>query len=112
VDAGQALRKVGVVAAMDLSDGLALDLRRMCDESNVSAELMDSLPIARSATLEDALYGGEDYELLFAASEQVKLPPAIANVPITEIGTFTHRTEVPVFFRGEPLQAAGYDHFA
>ncbi|MBV9442877.1 MAG: thiamine-phosphate kinase [Acidobacteriaceae bacterium] len=112
VEAGQALRNMGVVAAMDLSDGLALDLRRMCDESNVSAELMDSLPIARGATLEDALYGGEDYELLFAASEQMKLPRAIANVPITEIGTFAYRTDVPVSFRGEPLEAAGFDHFA
>jgi thiamine-monophosphate kinase len=112
VEAGQALRRLGVVAAMDLSDGLALDLRRMCDESNVSAQLADSLPIARDATLEDALYGGEDYELLFAASQPTELPPVVANVPVTEIGKFVRRTQVPVSFRGEPLDAKGFDHFA
>ena len=90
----------------------ALDLRRMCDESNVSAELADSLPIARGATLEDALSGGEDYELLFAVSEQIELPPAVANVPVTEIGRFVRHTHIPISFRGKPLAAEGFDHFA
>ena len=47
-----------------MSDGLALDLHRMCVASGVAAEL-DYVPVARGATLERALHGGDDYELLF-----------------------------------------------
>ena len=51
-------------ACIDISDGLALDLHRMCVASGVAAE-MDHVPVARGATLERALHGGDDYELLF-----------------------------------------------
>ena len=49
-------------ACLDVSDGLALDLHRLCKESGVAARL-DTVPLARNTTLERALYGGEDYEL-------------------------------------------------
>ena len=61
IDAAIALRRLGVKAAMDLSDGLSLDLRRMCVESKVSAEINADPPIARGASLDEALHGGEDY---------------------------------------------------
>jgi len=48
---GIALRRIGVSACMDLSDGLSLDLARLCLESNVSAELDTSIPVAPGATL-------------------------------------------------------------
>ncbi len=112
VEAGQVLRKLGVIAAMDISDGLALDLFRMCRESNVSAELNESFPIGRSATLEDALYGGEDYELLFAAPATVKLPATLGKVPLTVIGKFVPAGRVAISFRGEQLKPGGFDHFA
>src|SRR5208283_5020162 len=51
-------------ACMDLSDGLSLDLHRLCIASGVAAEI-DRVPVARGATIEAALHSGEDYELLF-----------------------------------------------
>ena len=50
---------------IDISDGLALDLHRLADASSVGFRL-DEVPAAGGATLEDALGGGEDYELLIA----------------------------------------------
>ncbi len=72
---GQALAAAGVLCGMDLSDGLAGDLTRICRASKVSAVVdVDRLPIdpllrevfgERAVDL--ALSGGEDYELLCAA---------------------------------------------
>ena len=53
-------------ACMDISDGLALDLYRMCMESEVAAEI-ESVPLLPGATLEQAMHDGEDYELLYTA---------------------------------------------
>src|SRR5918993_2384680 len=50
-------------ACMDLSDGLSIDLYRMCEASGVSARL-EHVPVATGATLEQALHGGGDYQLL------------------------------------------------
>ncbi len=59
-----------VHAMMDISDGVASDLRHILSASGVGAEVDLSLvPIAEGATLEQALTSGEDYELLFTASE-------------------------------------------
>jgi thiamine-monophosphate kinase len=74
-------------AAIDLSDGLSVDLRHICDESRVSAIVeTDALPIAMRADLKLALHGGEDYELLFTASKNARIPASIAGVPVTRIG--------------------------
>ncbi len=55
-------------AAIDLSDGLSVDLDHICEESRVSAIIeSEALPIAPGANLEHALHGGEDYELLFTS---------------------------------------------
>jgi thiamine-monophosphate kinase len=105
---GAALRKLGVSAAIDLSDGLSLDLARLCLASKVSAEI-DSvrLPIARGATLDEALHGGEDYELLVTAAPKIRMPAGV-----TEIGVVTRKQSAPVIINGHPLQSKGFDHFA
>ncbi len=53
---------------IDVSDGLAMDLHRLADASGVGF-VLDEVPVAAGATLEEALGGGEDYELLLALGE-------------------------------------------
>jgi thiamine-monophosphate kinase len=60
---GEAARLSGAHALIDVSDGLALDLHRLADASEVGF-VLDAVPIAEGATLAEALGGGEDYELL------------------------------------------------
>ena len=87
--AGVALRKIPATSAMDLSDGLSLDLHRLSLESGVSAQLDETIPVAIGATLEQALHGGEDYELLFTARTKSRVPPQIDGLSITRIGEIT-----------------------
>ena len=65
---GDAARRGGAHAMIDVSDGLALDLHRLADASGVGFSL-DDVPVAAGATLDEALGGGEDYELLLAVAE-------------------------------------------
>lgn len=112
IQAGLALRKLGASAAIDLSDGLSLDLARLCRESRVSADLQNELPIAAGATREEALHGGEDYELLFTVSSRKKVPARLAKLPVTRIGTIAHGRVGEVRLLGRRLQPGGFDHFA
>ena len=60
-----------VRAMMDISDGIAFDLQHILDESKKSAVVVEkSVPIAKAATLADALCGGEDYELLLTVDRR------------------------------------------
>ena len=106
-------------AAIDLSDGLSTDLTHLCEESGVAAEVdAAAIPIASGATLDQALHGGEDYELLFAARPAARLPRAIRGVPVTRIGhvvrmrprspRIVRRTEAGV----EALERRGWEHFS
>ena len=117
---GVRLRKRGLAAAaMDLSDGLSTDLAHICDESGVAAEIdAASVPLGVGATLEMALHGGEDYELLFTARKQARVPARIGGVPVTEIGRILParkgRPQVALLTEGssEPLEARGWEHFS
>lgn len=94
-----------VHAAIDISDGLSLDLDRMCAASGVGAELdMEAIPIHADAVrlaaqdaaspLDHAWGDGEDFELILAVSpEEIEtLLKSDFGVPLTRIGTFTGRT--------------------
>ncbi|MCX8041637.1 MAG: thiamine-phosphate kinase [Thermodesulfobacteriaceae bacterium] len=58
-------------SVIDISDGLLLDLWRICKENEVGAEIWkEKIPVGLYATLEEALSGGEDYALLFTVKEE------------------------------------------
>ena len=70
VEEGLFLRETGLVnAMMDISDGLATDLRHILKQSGVGA-LLDATNIPKNGTLDQALYDGEDFELLFTVSPE------------------------------------------
>lgn len=98
---GQQLRG-RATACMDLSDGLSVDLHRLCVASGIAAEL-DRVPLFKGASEEQALHGGEDYELLFTARKPVR--------GCFRIGRIVKGKPGEVMWRGRPLRSAGYDHF-
>ncbi|HSP69612.1 MAG TPA: thiamine-phosphate kinase [Bryobacteraceae bacterium] len=93
-------------ACIDLSDGLSLDLHRLAKASGVAAQV-DLIPMVRRASLERALHGGEDYELLFTLPPRVKAPAGTMR-----IGTMVRGRAGSVLFEGKKLAPRGYDHFA
>lgn len=106
-------------AALDLSDGLSTDLTHLCEESRVAAEIDPSLlPIHAGADLRYALHGGDDYELLFTAAPDARIPKQIAGVPITRIGRIlparANRPTVTVLMPqgSRPLEPQGWQHFS
>ncbi|MBI4468169.1 MAG: thiamine-phosphate kinase [Acidobacteria bacterium] len=121
---GRVLAEHRLASAMiDISDGLSTDLTHICEESGVGAVLeLSSLPIAgldpRSGfpTMDMALHGGEDYELLFTvAPDHVEaLKSLVSGFPITRIGEITDRPGMILLEdNGErrPLLPLGFDHF-
>jgi len=112
-------------AMLDLSDGLFIDLNRLCDESGVGAVLYaDRIPLSRelsgvSAQLgldayRLAVSGGEDYELLFtSACFPLETYNNAHDVKVSCIGEITDGERVVIDKEGgsSPLTAAGYEHF-
>ena len=92
-------------AAMDLSDGLSIDLHRLCEASGVAAEL-DRVPVVKGSTPEQALNGGEDYELLFTMAPRLKAPTRSLR-----IGRIVEGTPGTVKLKGRVTPVLGYDHF-
>jgi len=90
-------------ACIDISDGLAVDLHRLCLASKASAAL-DDIPIQEGATLKQALHDGEDYELLYTA-------PPRTRVAGLRIGVMQKGTPSAITLHGQPLEPLGYDHF-
>jgi thiamine-monophosphate kinase len=95
-------------ACMDLSDGLSLDLHRLCLESRTAAVIDRPLPVAPGATLEQAMHHGEDYELLFTA--RTAPPRSHKGVPITRAGTIVRGPAGRIELFGQRHVPRGYDH--
>jgi thiamine-monophosphate kinase len=109
-------RKLQATAAIDVSDGLSLDLQRLCLASKVTAEITDP-PVFPGASREQALHGGEEYELLFTVRAGTRVPAAFSGIPLTRIGvmckpdSITKSQTGEVRHEGKLLPALGYDHF-
>lgn len=126
VAAGKTLVAAGVSSAMDVSDGLADDLGKLCSSSGVAATIFShrvpALSALRSAFpdnwLDLALYGGEDYVLLFTAPGDI-MDAALLALPegATVVGEITDGDQGVVTILDEsgapvPPAGAGWDHFA
>jgi len=108
---GRFLReKLHASTAIDLSDGLSLDLQRVCLASGVAAEIAAPLRFP-GASLEQALHGGEEYELLFTVPGGTKAPERFEGLQLTRLGSLVRGMAGAVQLDGKPLAALGYDHF-
>jgi len=128
VAAGRWLSEHGITMAIDISDGLAADLAHICAASHVGVQLdADALPIDPDVTTVAkqvgrdpqnlALFGGEDYELLFTVPAD--RAPTLAQelfiatgVTATVIGTIRADGHKILVRQGEtmPLVTRGWDH--
>ncbi len=126
IELGRRIRKLAG-AAMDVSDGLLVDLNKLCAASACGAHLdLETLPrspamLATFGAAEAqrcALSGGDDYELLFTVPYErlLQLEAAIADLSVqcTPIGRIVEVGGVQCFSGGEPVSTptGGFDHFA
>ncbi len=72
---GVTAARAGATAMLDVSDGLARDLRRLAVASHVGIEVT-GVPTAPGATVDEALGGGEDYELVFTHPDPERVASA------------------------------------
>ncbi|MCX5667222.1 MAG: thiamine-phosphate kinase [Candidatus Omnitrophica bacterium] len=116
------LKKFKINSMIDISDGLALDLNRILDASRVGACVYESaIPLSRDASLvSNALYDGEDYELLFTmgaeeAKELCRTALRRIGTPVSIIGEITAKKDGCRIVRGdgkvEEMKIKGYLHF-
>jgi thiamine-monophosphate kinase len=116
-------------AAMDVSDGLAGDLAKLCAASDVSAAIdAQSIPLSGPARtllsggavgIESIVSGGDDYEILCTIPENrfeaFERAAKLAGVAVTSTGTIIAGSSAPRFLDGEgkaiPLKRLSYSHF-
>jgi len=132
IETGMEIARSGYATSMiDISDGLAGDLKHICDDSNAGAEIfarnipfpeaIDELADTISKNkLDFALHGGEDYELLFTMkpdtySQVIEKIATETKTKITEIGRIVSKEEgyniITTKNQRLPLQPKGWDHF-
>jgi thiamine-monophosphate kinase len=116
-------------AAMDVSDGLAGDLAKLCAASGVSAEIdVAKVPLSDAAAsvlavepeaIERMLSGGDDYEIVCTVSpdriDEFRAAAQAAQVPVTAIGRVIAVKAPPRFVTGEGkrlhFKRASFSHF-
>jgi len=116
-------------ASMDVSDGLAGDLTKLCSASGVSADIaLSRLPtssagaklLALGATrLENLISGGDDYEIMCtvpATRREAFTAAAVARgIAVSDIGSIVEGPAAPRFFDGQgcavTLKRLSFSHF-
>ncbi|MDP8253768.1 MAG: thiamine-phosphate kinase [Candidatus Kaelpia aquatica] len=103
---------------IDITDGLILDLSRLCKASDKGAILDKRLiPLsARAASFSSAVREGEDFELLFTASGKSNIPGSIpgCGLKVRSIGNITEKRGgilIQEAGRMRKVKVEGYDHF-
>ena len=110
------LAKSKICSSMiDSSDGLIRSVTEICKASNTDAKIFtNNIPIAKEATLNHALYGGEEYELVFTVpkSKFSKLPKLKTKIAV--VGEITKKSwgVKLVDFNGKITKTKeGWEHF-
>ena len=127
LDLGQWLARRGLAsAAMDISDGLSIDLYRLCQSSGVGARIHapqipcvavpGELRALGMDALKLALDGGEDYALLFTVPKRwaARIPRTFRGTALTRIGEIVRGRGVKLIAADGTslsLEPLGWDHF-
>lgn len=127
VKQGQQLGKLGATSMNDISDGLASEINEVAAASKVgihidqtklplSKELLSAAELFKLSAVDCALYGGEDYQLLFTMNQEdfAKLTAANVGINFTAIGEVVNKQEVILIDqegRSSVLEPKGFNHF-
>lgn len=116
------IAKIGVNSMIDVSDGVASEVRHICKESNAGALVYaDKIPISKDTIIDAkkvgknaidfALYGGEDFELVFTASRN-KLK-RLEKLDVKVIGKIVDKKKgVKLVKENKKINLeSGFDHF-
>jgi thiamine-monophosphate kinase len=117
LDEGTAARVAGATGMIDVSDGLARDLRHLADASGVGV-VLDRVPVAIGVgRISDdpeslALGGGEDFELLFCAPDRERVETVFAELGLGKPIPIGRCTDDPAErrLRDAPLPDVGWEH--
>ncbi len=107
-------------AMMDISDGLSMDLRRLCQASGVGATIQENaVPVAtlnrHEVELRHALHGGDEYQLLFTVPPGRRVPAVHRGTSLTLIGYITAEPDICLEHENgytTELEPEGWEHFA
>ena len=107
-------------AMIDISDGLSLDISRICRASGCGAVLQENaIPIAslnrHEVELRHALHGGDEYQLLFTVAPGRHVPAVHKGLPLSLIGYITEGDEISIEHENgyiTELEPHGWQHFS
>lgn len=110
IAAGRVLARTAT-AMLDLSDGLAADVRHLAAASHCGAEItLEQVPLGPGvADARSAAEGGEDYELLVALPPDAA--PPLLDVKLTEVGRLVAGDGVAFIQQGARVSLQGFQHF-
>jgi thiamine-monophosphate kinase len=127
VDIGRMCSQYGVHSMNDISDGLASEIYEICNASNVGARIYEGkLPVSQALAAfaaelgkepaEYALYGGEDYQLVFTAAPQqlADIQLQLTYITFAVVGEITNERGITLVRHDGTEQSIlprGYNHF-